>query len=144
LIDEDALLAALDAGRLAGAALDVVREEPPQPDHPVWRLVHHSPVFAPPHLAGSTHEAQARIAADLCRDVLAVLRGQPPSAAVNAPIAAAADARPFVELAYVLGRAYPQIAQEAKLPPFSLTLEGDLSAHEPRPFVAAFLVGLLH
>jgi D-3-phosphoglycerate dehydrogenase / 2-oxoglutarate reductase len=143
LIVEQALLAALDAGTIAGAALDVVRDEPPPPEHLVWRLLQHPHVFATPHLAGSTHEAQARIAADLCRDVVAVLCGQPPSAAVNAPVAASPEARPFVELAFALGRAYPQLSHEPALPAFSLVLEGELAAHDPRPFAAAFLVGLL-
>ena len=144
LVDEEALLDALDSRKFAGAALDVVGEEPPPPDHPVWKLLHHPKVLATPHLGGSTFEAQARIATDLCKDVVAVLRGQPPSAAVNAPVAAAADVRPFVQLSYVLGRAYPQIADEPHLPPLALVLEGDLRSHDPRPFVAAFLVGLLH
>jgi len=72
-----------------------------------------------------------------------VLRGQPPMSAVNAPVAAASDVRPFVQLAFVLGRAYPQFSDESRLPPFALVLEGDLRSHDARPFVAAFLVGLL-
>lgn len=144
LVAEEALLAALESQRIGGAALDVVRAEPPPPGHPVWRLLRHPNVLATPHLGGSTREAQARIATDLCHDVLAVLRGKPPSSAVNAPVAASPDVRPFVELAYVLGKAYPQIADEAGLPSFALILEGDLRSHEARPFVAAFLVGLLH
>ncbi len=143
LVVEEALLEALDAGHLAGAALDVVRGEPPPADAPVWRLLHHPKVFATPHLAGSTHEAQARIAADLCRDVLAVLAGHPPSGSVNAPVAPSSAMRPFVELAAVLGRAYAQISDEPTLPAFSLTFEGELSDYDPRPFTAAFLVGLL-
>jgi D-3-phosphoglycerate dehydrogenase len=143
LIDEEALLDALDSRKFAGAALDVVREEPPPHDRVVWRLLRHPKVVATPHLGGSTFEAQARIATDLCRDVVAVLRGQPPEAAVNAPVAAAPEARPFVQLAYVLGRAYPQIAEEARLPSFAVVLEGELRSHDARPFVAAFLVGLL-
>jgi D-3-phosphoglycerate dehydrogenase len=143
LLVEDALLAALESGHLAGAALDVVRDEPPPADAPVWRLLRHPKVFATPHLAGSTHEAQARIAADLCRDVLAVLHGQPVSGSVNAPVAPSAAMRPFVDLANVLGRAYAQVSREPALPGFSLTFEGELSDLDPRPFVAAFLVGLL-
>jgi D-3-phosphoglycerate dehydrogenase len=143
LVDEAALLEALDSHKFAGAAIDVIRDEPPPPGHPVWKLLRHPKVVATPHLGGSTYEAQARIATDLCRDVVAVLRGQPPSSAVNAPIAAAADVRPFVQLAYVLGRAYPQIADEARLPSLAIVLEGDIRSHDPRPFVAAFLVGLL-
>lgn len=143
LVDEIALHDALDSRDLVGAAIDVVRDEPPPANHPVWSLLRHPKVIATPHLGGSTVEAQARISIDLCRDVLAVLRGEPPSAAVNAPIAAAPDVRPFVQLAYVLGRAYPQIADEPRLPSFALILEGDLRIHDPRPFVAGFLVGLL-
>ncbi|HXM18750.1 MAG TPA: phosphoglycerate dehydrogenase [Candidatus Tumulicola sp.] len=143
LVDHEALLAALEAGRLAGAAVDVVDIEPPPPGHPVWKLLHHDRVLATPHLGGSTREAQARIATDLCRDVVAVLRGKPPSSAVNAPFVAAPELRPFVELSYVLGRAYPQLAQESALPPFALFMEGELGAHDTAPFVAAFLVGLL-
>jgi D-3-phosphoglycerate dehydrogenase len=143
LVSESALLAALESGKLAGAAIDVVRDEPPPQGHPVWQLLKHPRVLATPHLGGSTHEAQTRIATDLCRDVLAVLRGRPPSSAVNAPVAAEPEVRPFVQLAYALGLAYPQIAEEERLPSFALVLEGELRSHDPRPFVAAFLVGLL-
>lgn len=142
LIDEAALLEALEAGRLAGAAVDVVEIEPPPRGHLAWRLLRHPRVLATPHIGASTRESQARIAADLCRDVLAVLRGQPPSAAVNAPVTAVPEFRPFVQLAYALGRAYPQIAEEPKLPQFVLTLEGELG-DDARPFVAGFLIGLL-
>jgi D-3-phosphoglycerate dehydrogenase len=143
LIVEDALLDALDNGRLAGAALDVIREEPPAADAAVWRLLRHPKVVATPHLAGSTREAQARIATDLCRDIVAVLAGQPPSGSVNAPAAPTAALRPFVELAATLGRAYAQLSREPALASFSLLFEGELSDVDPRPFVAAFLVGLL-
>ena len=144
LIVEAALLHALESGHLAGVALDVVATEPPPAESETWRLLRHPKVLATPHLAGSTREAQARIAADLCRDVLAVLRGQPPSGAVNAPVAPSAQMRPFVDLANALGRAYAQLTHEATLPNFSLTFEGELSDIDPRPFTAAFLVGLLH
>ncbi|HZV78370.1 MAG TPA: phosphoglycerate dehydrogenase [Candidatus Binatus sp.] len=143
LIVEDALLDALDNGRLAGAALDVIRDEPPAADADVWRLLRHPKVVATPHLAGSTREAQARIATDLCRDIVAVLSGQPPSGSVNAPAAPTAALRPFVELAATLGRAYAQLSREPALASFSLLFEGELSDVDPRPFVAAFLVGLL-
>ena len=144
LVDERALADAVERGGIAGAALDVIATEPPPADDPVWALLRHPHVLATPHLGGSTHEAQARIAADLCRDVVAVLRGQPPTAAVNAPVTTAPDLRPFVQLAHTLGRAYAQISEEPALPALALVLEGDLRGAEARPFLAAFLVGLLH
>jgi len=143
LVVEEALLEALDSGHLAGAAIDVVREEPPPENGTARRLHAHPKVVATPHLGGSTHEALARIATELAKDVLAVLCGRPPVAAVNAPVVPADEVRPFVDLASVLGSLYPQLAEHAALPSFSLTLEGDLARYEPEPFVAAFLVGLL-
>ena len=62
LIDEVALLAALDQGHLAGAALDVLATEPPAPDHP---LLHHPRVLVTPHLGASTADAQRAIAREL-------------------------------------------------------------------------------
>ncbi len=51
LVDEAALLAALDSGRLAGAALDVCATEPAGPEHPFWR---HCAIQLTPHIAAST------------------------------------------------------------------------------------------
>jgi len=54
VIDEPALIRALEQGRLAGAALDVVATEPPPPDSPLWSLPN---VLLSPHTAGlSVHE----------------------------------------------------------------------------------------
>lgn len=66
LLDEAALLAALDSGRLAGAALDVCLDEPAPADHPFWR---HPRVQLTPHIAATTlrDEAAAQIAAKLQR-----------------------------------------------------------------------------
>jgi phosphoglycerate dehydrogenase-like enzyme len=73
LIDEQALLRALEAGRVAGVALDVFAEEPPG----VTRLVAHPQVIATPHVAAQTAEAQKRAAVDIAQEVLRALRGKP-------------------------------------------------------------------
>jgi D-3-phosphoglycerate dehydrogenase / 2-oxoglutarate reductase len=143
LIDEQALLKALESGHLAGAALDVVADEPPAADAASWHLLSHRNVVATPHLGGSTREAQDRIAADLCHDIVAVLRGRPPSGAVNAPVKAPPEIRPFVELAHRLGAALPQICGDDPLSHVDLVLEGDLAGYDGLPFVVSFLVGVL-
>ncbi len=147
VIDETALLAALDAKQIRGAGIDVVAEEPPPPDGTGARLHRHPNVIATPHLGGSTVEALERIAIELAHDVASVLLGGPAAAAVNAPIADGPDAgvlRPFVDLAYRLGRLYPQLADTGHLPDaFSLVMEGQIAPLDSEPVVTAFLTGLL-
>jgi glycerate dehydrogenase len=81
LIDEAALLAALQAGRLGGAALDVLASEPPPADHP---LLHAPNCLVTPHIAWATHAARARLLAAAIDNVRAFLAGTPRNV-VNAP-----------------------------------------------------------
>jgi D-3-phosphoglycerate dehydrogenase len=146
VIDEAALLDALEGGRLRGAGIDVVATEPPPPEGTGARLHRHPKVVATPHLGGSTVEALERIAVELANDVASVLLGGPASAAVNAPIADGPDAeilRPFVDLAHRIGRLYPQLAESSVLPAFSLVMEGQIAPLDSEPVVTAFLTGLL-
>jgi D-3-phosphoglycerate dehydrogenase len=73
IIDETALLAGLESGQVAGAALDVFAEEPPG----LSALVAHPRVVATPHIGAETKEAQIRAAQDIASEVLAALRGEP-------------------------------------------------------------------
>lgn len=81
LIDEAALLAALEAGHLAGVGLDVFEEEPTSRHE----LTKHPRVVATPHIGAQTREAQDRIAIETAHMVLAALRGETPAGAVNRP-----------------------------------------------------------
>ena len=146
VIVEADLLAALDANVLAGAAIDVVSVEPPPPAGTGAQLHKHPKVFATPHLGGSTFEALERIATELAADVARVLLGSPANAAVNAPVPDGPEAErvlPFLDVAYRMGRFYPQFSREAQLPAFALLLQGDLADVPPEPLVRAFLSGLL-
>ena len=81
IIDETALHAALTTGKLAGAGLDVLLEEPPPASHPLFKLP--NVVFAP-HMAGVTREAFDRMAIQAAQNVLDVLDGKPnPDNVVN-------------------------------------------------------------
>lgn len=73
VIDETALVTALDSGKVAGAGLDVFATEPPG----VTPLVTHQKVVATPHIGAQTVEAQQRAAGDIASEVLAALRGDP-------------------------------------------------------------------
>jgi len=146
VIVERDLLDALDANVLAGAAIDVVAEEPPPREGTGAALHRHPKVFATPHLGGSTHEALARIATELAQDVARVLLGAPANAAVNAPVPSgpeSARVMPFLDVAYRLGRFYPQYARPQRMPAFALVLGGTLAGVPAEPLVRAFLSGLL-
>ncbi len=146
LVDEEALLEALDRGAISGAALDVFVHEPVKSGTSSARLQAHPHVLATPHLGGSTHEAFERVAVELARDIVNVLRGLPAEGAVNAPIPRGADAqklRPYAELAYRLGILCPQLQETPHLQPISMTLSGDIASANPAPLVTAFLSGAL-
>lgn len=104
LVDEDALLGALDAGHLAGAALDVFSTEPLPADHALRR---HERVLVTPHLAASTAEAQERVATEICAAVRDALLTGDISGAINVPgVTREALIRlaPVLDLARLLGR----------------------------------------
>lgn len=75
LVDEDALLAALNEGRLLGAALDTLSQEPPPADHPLLR---HPRVLVTPHVAGPTWDSWPRRFANAFANVTRVGRGEKP------------------------------------------------------------------
>ncbi len=73
VIDEEALLAALNSGHVAGAALDVFANEPPG----ATELVAHPHVIDSPHIGAQTVDAQARAANDIAEEILNALAGKP-------------------------------------------------------------------
>ena len=81
IVDEDALFTALQEGRLSGAGLDVFAEEPIDRS----RLLELENVVLTPHISGLTAESAHAMAMGAARNVVAVLRGQMPENAVNAP-----------------------------------------------------------
>ena len=73
ILDEAALLRALESGKVRGAGLDVYEKEPPL----TWELVKHPKVIAMPHIGAQTAEAQLRAAVDIATEVMNALDGQP-------------------------------------------------------------------
>lgn len=80
IIDETALAKALDRGWLAGAALDVLSQEPPDPSHP---LLHRADVIVTPHAAFYSGSAIEELARKAAQQVAQTLRGETPSNIVN-------------------------------------------------------------
>ncbi|MCO5613102.1 hypothetical protein L7F22_067376 [Adiantum nelumboides] len=104
VIDEEALIQALDNGIVAQAALDVFTEEPPEQEN---KLVLHENVIVTPHLGASTAEAQEGVAVEIAEAVVGAMQGELSGTAVNAPMVPReilAELAPYVSLAEKLGR----------------------------------------
>jgi D-3-phosphoglycerate dehydrogenase len=151
MIDEDALVEALEAGTIAGAGIDVFTSEPPQANSSASRLIAHPKVVATPHLGASTHEAQENVSIDVCEQVVSILSGELPRSAVNAPIILPEEYRtlqPFVALVEKMGSLYTQHYSSVKLDSFRTTFdiiyEGKLAnINTTKPLFAALVKGLL-
>ena len=141
LIDETALLEALNSDRLAGVALDVFPQEPPV-ESP---LPGHPKVLVTPHLGASTEEAQREVAIEAAEQVLAVLSGQPARNTVNAPFVSPevhAVVAPYIEVGSVVGKLLTSLA-EGQFLGLTIKYEGEIAQHETPIMKAAVLAGLL-
>lgn len=141
IIDEDALLDAVDREVIAGAALDVYKVEPAT-DNP---LAHHPRIVATPHLAASTQEAQVNVAVQLAEQMIAVLEGRPAPFAVNAPpisVEAAHILAPFWKLAQTLGNVCTQLVG-GQLKSIEITYSGEIAEQDTSTLKAAVIRGLL-
>jgi D-3-phosphoglycerate dehydrogenase len=142
IIDEAALLAALESGKVAAAGLDVFQQEPPPGDSP---LVNHPRVIPTPHLGASTVEAQVNVAVDVAEQILGVLQGGVPRAAVNMPAVPPellAKIEPFLELSRKIGLLHAQLI-DGPISAVEIAYMGDLARAEVGPISRALLIGLL-
>lgn len=142
IYDEAAVVAALDSGQVAGAAVDVYETEPPPPGSP---LVQHPNAVATPHLGASTEEAQVGVAADVVEQIVSVLHGGPARWAVNAPVVLPEEMhalKPYLELAEKLGSLYAQ-AGPGGGDRMELEFTGGLARHDISYLTAEAIKGML-
>ena len=138
LIDEEALLAGLRSGKIAGAALDVFSAEPYS--GPLLELDN---VVVTPHLAASTEEAQDRAGVIIAEQVAAALEGGLVTNAVNIPAIGAEDLEvlgAYIPLAAKLGRLAMELAQ-GRVDELRLTYFGGLAQYDTRLLTVAALNG---
>jgi len=113
VVDEEALIQALESGRLGGAGLDVYEEEPLPAEHPLrWA----PNLILTPHLGASTREAQQNVAVEIAHAVRDALLEGDFSHAVNAPAIGGEEMRrlrPLLELAERLGAMAAALLGEA-------------------------------
>jgi D-3-phosphoglycerate dehydrogenase len=141
IVDEAALAAAIQAGKVAGAALDVFEQEPPW-GSPVLDL---DPVVVTPHLGASTEEAQTAVAVAIAQQVADLLLRGIVRNAVNAPSVdpeVMKELAPYLALAAKLGSFLGQVAR-GRMAEASLRYAGEIASHSVQPLTVTFLRGLL-
>jgi D-3-phosphoglycerate dehydrogenase len=144
IVNEADLLAALDAGHVSGAAIDVWTEEPPV--SPVLtRLIQPPRVVVTPHLGAYTPEAQVNVSVDVARQLVAFRDGELLEHAVNIPVAdreTLAEQRPFLQLAELLGRFCQQLEPD-NVEHVEVEAAGHMARWDPELVGRAVLKGLL-
>ncbi|NNF00634.1 MAG: phosphoglycerate dehydrogenase [Pyrinomonadaceae bacterium] len=143
LVDEDALLAAIEDGTVAGAALDVYETEPLGENSP---LLNNPRIVTTPHLGASTKEAQEGVALTVAEQMRDYLISGELRNAVNAPSMAASELermQPHIELAERLGRFQKQVMKNEAILDVTIEYSGELADKDASPITRAFLSGLL-
>ena len=142
LIDEVALAEALESGRVAGAGLDVLVDEPPDSANP---LLHIENVLITPHLASRTEEAQREVGVRIVNQVIDALRGTDFRNAVNMPVVdrhVQRELQPYLSMAERLGRLQAQLAEDA-ITKVEVAVEGEVIDNQIKPLTVAILKGIL-
>src|SRR4051794_19525190 len=142
LVVDDDLKAALDSGKVGGAALDVFRTEPAT-EHPLFGYPN---VIVTPHLGASTAEATDRAGFQAAEQVVAALTGGAVTTAVNVPAVAAEDLEvlgPFLPLCRQLGRLAIGLAEASSVERVEVEFLGRIAERDTRPLGLAALVGVL-
>lgn len=147
IIEEKALLEAIQSGIVAGAALDVFEQEPLPADHILLGLSDEQAkkVVLTPHLGASTEEAQVNVALDVAEQIREFFTHGVAKSAVNIPLLRPDMLDPvkhYMPMAEVLGNVVRQMAKGATQS-LEMVAKGDLSEHRTEPLELAVLKGLL-
>ncbi len=142
VVDEAALVEAIDQGIVAGAAFDVFEQEPPAPDHP---FLNNPKIIVTPHLGASTVEAQENVAIDVSEQVLHILRDEPFKNAVNMPPVASSvmnKLQPYFSIGEKLGSFASQLTTAA-VKSIRIEYAGELSEVDVQPLTRYIIKGVL-
>jgi D-3-phosphoglycerate dehydrogenase len=142
IIDEGALVRALENNVIAGCALDVYESEPVAPDHPLLKFDN---CVLTPHLGASTSEAQVNVAIEIAETVRDALLGKGIVNAANFPSVdgeAYKVLAPYIDLAERMGRFAGQLITGG-IKEIEVTYSGVMTKHKVAPVTMALIYGLL-
>jgi len=142
IVDEAALLAALEQGQIGGAAVDVFVEEPPSEGHP---LIAHEKVICTPHLGAATDRAQVNVAIAVSEQIRDYLLHGVVGNALNVPSVSKElyeQIRPYIALGEKLGRFHGQICG-GSIEQIEIEYSGEAAEINVAPITVAVLKGLL-
>ncbi|MDD5428242.1 MAG: phosphoglycerate dehydrogenase [Candidatus Omnitrophica bacterium] len=141
IIDEEALVKAIESGKVAGAAFDVFEAEPPKNS----KLSKLDKVVLTPHLGASTEEAQVNVAIDVANTVRDALLGRGVKNAVNVPSVDPEMYKvlePYLKLAENIGSMQTQLV-DGHIKKVKIRYVGDLLKYDLSPFTATIMKGML-
>ena len=145
IVNEEAMLEALESGRVAGAAFDVWSQEPPNTEV-LKNLIAHDKLVVTPHLGANTFEAQVNVAVDVAKEILHYMDEQPIENAINIPRFDASvmnEMRPFLNLMNVLADFGNQLV-DTNLNKITFTYTGTIAQHDCTPITVLGLAALLN
>lgn len=141
IIEENALIDALDQNKIAGAALDVFENEPAI-DSPVTK---HPKIIVTPHLGASTLEAQEKVAVSVAQEIIDIIKHENVANAVNAPSGVFnedEELKPFVDLAKTTGKVGIQLLPKAPRT-LKITYAGDIALDDTSLITRTLVKGVL-
>lgn len=142
IIDESALLQALESGHCGGLGVDVYEQEPPT-NKP---LIQHPKVICTPHLGASTKEAQRRVAEEIAEQFVDLINGRPIFGAVNAPILSFLlnpENQPWMAVSERMTKIAVSLMGSEPVSRITLHTYGDILRGKEKALMTASMVGAL-
>ncbi|HJV34678.1 phosphoglycerate dehydrogenase [Geomonas sp.] len=145
IYNEEAMVEALESGKVTGAAFDVWTQEPPDSEV-LKKLIAQEKMIVTPHLGANTFEAQVNVAVDVSKEIIHYLDEMPIENAINIPRFDASlmgQMRPYLNLVNVLSDFVVQLV-DTNINKITFTYSGSIAQHDCTPITVCGLASLLN